>query len=328
MKTALVLACDDSFVAYTSVVVRRIARSATERFPIIVVSDGVSDENKRLAQKFCAQISFIEAGQLFSERPFPSGHGFSRASYMRLFLDELLAEFDRAVYLDSDISLLADVSPLLALQPKASPVIAAHDLAMAVHDTYRDRLKISGPYFNAGVSIYDLSAIRTEGIFRNALRYALDNPERCLFAEQDALNVVLDGRWQTLDWRWNAMNYMGDRFPKEPFLRHFAGNKPWALKKAGVERRFVDEWRNDLGESPWSGRFQTRTMKTRLQDMFDPIGGAIENVAKPMLYANQPGPRGNKVRLRRRLANILASIERDAATGNLAKRLDLTANLQ
>jgi hypothetical protein len=59
MKTALVLACDDRFIPYTAVVARRIARYAAEKFPITVVSDGVSDDNKALALKFCPQISFI-----------------------------------------------------------------------------------------------------------------------------------------------------------------------------------------------------------------------------------------------------------------------------
>ncbi len=56
MKTALVLACDDNYIPYTAVVARRIAGYATEKFPIIVVSDGVSDENKALARKFCPKL--------------------------------------------------------------------------------------------------------------------------------------------------------------------------------------------------------------------------------------------------------------------------------
>ena len=40
MKTALVLACDDNFIAYASVVARRVAWLSSEKFPIIIVSDG------------------------------------------------------------------------------------------------------------------------------------------------------------------------------------------------------------------------------------------------------------------------------------------------
>ena len=104
--------------------------------------------------------------------------------------------------------------------------------------------------------VLDLKSIRAERIFAEALQYALDHPERCEFVDQDALNAVLDGRWQTLDWRWNASTCIRDLMPKEPFIRHFAGYKPWARKKVGIEQRFVDEWRSDLAESPWPAAFQ------------------------------------------------------------------------
>jgi lipopolysaccharide biosynthesis glycosyltransferase len=320
MKTALVLACDDRFIPFTAVVARQVARHAGEKFPIMVVSDGVSDENKRLAEKLCPEISFIEASSLFDDRPLPAGGRFSRANYLRLFLDEILAGFDRAVYLDSDISPLTDVSPLLAMEPEAAPIIAAHDIHIMVDGTYRERLEISAPYFNSGVMILDLKAIRAERIFAQALRWGLDSPERCLLVDQDALNAVLDGRWQTLDWRWNTTNYMSGRLPKEPFIRHFAGNKPWAPKKVGVEKRFIEEWRADLAESPWPGRFQEEAITYRIRNFLGPM----TSVAKSLVYRNAPGRRGKRARLANDFANTLSAIERAAAAGARADPLGLT----
>jgi lipopolysaccharide biosynthesis glycosyltransferase len=319
MKSALVLACDDRFVPFTAVVARRIARYAAKKFPIMVVSDGVTGENKKLAQKFCPEIDFIEASPLFDERPLPAGGRFSRANYLRLFLDDILAGFDRAVYVDSDISPLTDVSPLLDMAPKAAPIIAAHDLHTMVDATYRERLNMSGPYFNSGVMVLDLKAIRAERIFAQALRWGLDNPERCQLVDQDALNAVLDGRWQTLDWRWNATNYLSGLMPRQPFIRHFAGNKPWTPKKVGVERRFVDEWRSDLAESPWPGCFQEEAMKYRIRNVLGPMTSA----AKSLIYRNSQGKRGKRARLVNDFANTLSAIERSAAAGATASSLGL-----
>jgi lipopolysaccharide biosynthesis glycosyltransferase len=311
MKTALVLACDDRFIPFTAVVARRIARHAAEKFPIMVVSDGVSDENKRLAQKFCPAISFIEAAPLFEDRPLPVGGRITRASYLRLFLDEILADFERVAYLDSDISPLIDVSPLLAMAPRSAPIIAAHDLYLMVEMSYRERLGKSGPYFNGGVAVLDLKAVRTEGIFKSALRYAIDHPDRCTMNDQDALNAVVDGRWQTLDWRWNTTNYMSGRLPKEPFIRHFAGNKPWTPKKVGVERRFIEEWRSDLAESPWPGRFQEEAINYRIRNFLGPM----TSVAKSLVYRNASGKRGKRARLANDFAATLSAIEISAAAG-------------
>jgi lipopolysaccharide biosynthesis glycosyltransferase len=317
MKTALVLACDDRFIPYTAVVARQIARNAREKFPITVISDGVIDENKALARKFCPEISFIEAAQLFEHRPLPARGTFSRAAYLRLFLDDILADFGRAVYLDSDISPLTDVSPLLALEPKAAPIIAAHDMQLTIEGKYRDRLGISAPYFNSGVMVLDLKAIRAEHVFTDAMRYALDHPERCEFVDQDALNAVIDGRWQVLDWRWNAVTWIRDVMPGEPFLRHFARYKPWAKKKVGIEQRYVDEWRADLRESPWPGSFSEQSIKYPITDAFRRVGSA--------LYGAFAGRQDDGER-RRVFANVFAGIERAAAAGEIAGFPDFTGS--
>jgi lipopolysaccharide biosynthesis glycosyltransferase len=310
MKTALVLACDDRFIPYTAVVARRVARNATEKFPIVVISDGVTDENKAFAKKFCPEIDFIEAASLFEGRPLPARGTFTRAAHLRLFLDDILADFDRAVYLDSDISPLTDVSPLLALEPKAAPIIAAHDIPIMIDGEYRQRLQISAPYFNSGVMVLNLKAIRAERIFSDALRYALDHPERCQFVDQDPLNAVLDGRWQTLDWRWNALSNIREMMPKEPFIRHFAGYKPWARKKVGIEQRFVDEWRSDLVESPWPGRFKEQSIRYPIKDAFKSIGSTV--------YAAFTGNRVDEEARRVGFSEALSAIEQSAAAGACA----------
>jgi len=320
-KSALVLACDDKFIPYTSVVARRIARHARDAFPIFVISDGVTDENKELARKFCSRIEFIEASSLFENRSVPLAHSFPRATYLRLFLDEML-DVDRIVYLDSDISVLEDVSPLLGVQPKVSPVAATYDIALTIDMSFRSRLQTTdgAAYFNAGVMVYDMKAIRSQGIFSAARAFFSEHPERCEFNDQDALNAVLDGRWQVLDWRWNAMNYMGERLPKAPFIRHFAGNKPWNVKKLGVERRFVDEWRADLKASPWPNSFQERTAKHIIREVTNPVTLGLENLAKSVVYSRSQGRRGNKARMWKNFPKVLAAIEQAALEGRLAER--------
>jgi lipopolysaccharide biosynthesis glycosyltransferase len=322
--TVFVLACDDKYLPFTAVAARRIARYATEKFPIIVVSDGVSDENKALAQKFCSQISFIEAASVFGDRELPVNKSFSRAAYLRLFLDEILSDFDRVVYLDSDISPLADISPLLAVTPKSAPIIAAHDLHVMMNGAYRERLKILAPYFNSGVMVLDLKAIRAERLFATALQYAIDHPERCPLADQDALNAVLNGRWQTLDWRWNCLNYMNDRLPKQPFIRHFAGSKPWLGKKAGIERRFAREWGSDLAESPWPERFHEQPFTYRALAVLRPTMSAVEHFAKSLVYSRSAGRRGKRARLADNFSEALSEIEQSAAAGSLADFVSYT----
>lgn len=313
MKTALVLACDNNFIPYTAVVAKRIVRHAASKFPVTVISDGVSDENKARARRFCPEIHFIEAAPLFAERPLPFRGAFTRANYLRLFSDDILADFDRAVYLDSDISLLTDVSPLLDLGPKGAPVIASYDLPQMIDRKYRDRLRMTAPYFNSGVMVLDLKAVRAEHVFADALSYALEHPERCEYVDQDALNAVLDGRWQVLDWRWNALSQMREFMPKDPFIRHFTRYKPWAAKKAGIEERFIDEWRTDLSQSPWPDRYRDQSIRYPVKQAFAALGSAA---AAPFIGRKRKSRTAS-------LAGALLAIEDAAAAGKIAGQLDI-----
>ena len=323
MKSALVLACDDKFIPFTSVVARRIAHHASEKFPILVLSDGVSDENKARAQSYCPRITFIEAAPLLEGHTLPPGSRFTRAAYLRLTLDDILADFDHAVYLDSDISPLADVSPLLALRPKAAPVIAAYDLVNALNSDTRTRLGMSegAPCFNSGVVAIDLNAVRNERIFADALEFARQHPDRCLSVDQDALNVVLDGRWQVLDWRWNAMTYRTGQFPSAPFIRHFASTeKPWSANKRGIERHHIEQWRTDLAQSPWPGQFQAEQPRNPITTAAKPYLAAAEDMMRTLVNARRDGPRGIKARFSRHFARALKRIETAAGQEQLAVR--------
>jgi lipopolysaccharide biosynthesis glycosyltransferase len=319
LKTALVLSSDDNFIAYASVVARRVVRFAGEKFPVIIVSDGVTEENKKLAQKFCPGISFIEAGHLLEGHAFGFKPPFSRACYLRLFFDQILAGFDRVAYIDCDVSPLTDLQPLLQMAPRVAPFMATHDLSVVAIDDYHTRLPLprGSSYFNSGVMVMDLRAMENEGIFASALKFAKEKPELCPYVDQDALNVAADGRWQVLDWRWNVTTFLIDRIDRPFFIRHVTGNKPWSASKFGIERRFVDEWRSDLAESPWPHRFlenADRFSKTYVR----PVLRTFERPYKRLVYANSPTMRGKMVRFENRLPAILDSIETAAGRGDLA----------
>lgn len=278
MKTALVLACDDKFIPFASVVARRVADLAREKFPIIIISDGVTDENKRLAQQFCPQISFIEAGNLLNEARFPTPAHFTRATYLRLYLDEILSDLDRITYIDSDMTPLIDIAPLLHMRPKASPVMATYSLGYDPDATYRQLpLSREAGYLQGGLQIFDLKAVRDEGIFKQAIEFAVANPEICELVDQDALNVILQGRWQVLDWRWNVMNLEARHAPRPFYVRHHGGmKKPWSADKLGAETYIINLWRKDLHESPWPDAYTPETKSAFMRRHVRPITRALE----------------------------------------------------
>ena len=330
MKTALVLACDDNFVPYACTVARRAAHLSSERFPIVILSDGVSEENKRHAQRLCSRIAFIEASNLFAGKEFRTAAAITRSTYLRLYLDEVLADFTRVVYLDGDMTPLVDLAPLLHMVPRAAPVMAAYSLDHKPERTYASLplLRDAG-YLQAGLQIYDLKAVREERILKDAIKFALEHPETCGLGDQDAINVVLQGRWQVLDWRWNVMNKDARFLPSPFYIRHHGGpSKPWSADKSECEPHIVRKWREDLEAGPWAAAFVADRRRSFVRKYLRPITRAVEVPVKAALRGDfDTVLRGEREQRQMRrymeqVPSMLKKIEEAAREGRLAKALD------
>jgi len=175
----------------------------------------------------------------------------TRAAYLRLFAAELLPEHRRLVYLDVDLVVMRDVTELGRTDLGDAPVAAVRDgcLPRLRAALARSGVEVAGaaadrPYFNSGVMVVDLDRWRREriGPRARALLGGIGTPLE--HVDQDALNLVIDGRWTELDRRWNVFP-MGDpgwagprppdhsdaaqaRLEREAFVLHFTGRrKPW-----------------------------------------------------------------------------------------------------
>lgn len=170
------------------------------------------------------------------------GH-FTEAMWYRAFLPELV-DAPRVLYLDVDTIAAADLREL------AERDLAGHALGAVANvrlDWMPDRAAELGVerYFNSGVLWLDLDELRRGDAAEALLRTAREGGEALLLPDQDALNLVFDGRWLALEPRWNAMNAVlgapeGEALfgaeavrdaRERPAIRHFEGpgaNKPWA----------------------------------------------------------------------------------------------------
>ena len=188
--------------------------------------------------------------------------GFTRkATWYRIFLPHLREGLDRILYLDAD---------LLALQPLTAlwdTPLEGHYVAAVTNvfpPWFSPRANPSS-YFNAGVMLMNLDAMRrdecTGALFDYGVRHADDLEMR----DQDALNAVLGAHRRPLHPRWNCMNAvlmfpaavelfgagMVDQARRDPAIRHFEGpadNKPWHLM---CQRDLRELYRQHRRRTPW-----------------------------------------------------------------------------
>lgn len=127
--------------------------------------------------------------------------------YSRLLIAALLPQhITRAVYLDSDVLIQSDISPLFTLPLGGAPIAAVvdyvigsnqHELPSAWERSHSRR------YFNSGVLVVDVEQWRATALGDRTMTYAAEADHVLVFPDQDALNAVVDS-WQELDYRWNV----------------------------------------------------------------------------------------------------------------------------
>jgi len=175
-------------------------------------------------------------------------------TYVRLLLDQTdICPESRALYLDADILVRGDITPLLEATKNLKTALGAvHELGTetvagkgGVFNWSELGLNRNDRYFNAGVLGLNLELIRQEGLFVLAKNYLLKHGRNVLAWDQGALNAVAVGRITFWPLTWNYTTSMlkygaclraelsGREWVPDPSaasIAHFTGSgfcKPW-----------------------------------------------------------------------------------------------------
>ena len=271
---AIALAANDYFVPYLAATLASVAAHADDgkNYDILVLSGDIRPENrKRLAQVTAGRknfsIRYLNPAPLLSGYHFYMKGHFSIETYYRLVLPELLPDYDKVLYLDSDLVVEEDVARLYEEDVKGYLLAAARDADTAGlyngfepdKKRYTDkvlRLKRPYDYFQAGVVLFHLEAFRKAYTTEKILRFAAKRKWQLL--DQDVLNKLCEGRVKYVDMSWNVMvDYNGIRISqiirlapqwlnrmyiqarKHPKVIHYAGpQKPWIYPEMDFGERF------------------------------------------------------------------------------------------
>jgi len=282
----VVLALDSSYIAPASVVIRScLLRHSGEELRFEVVHDGsISNDQFRLLEQMClANGAEIYVHRIENDllQGLPLVDRFGPIVWSRLFLPELLGGASRALYLDCDVVVLDRLDPLWQLDLGESVVAAVANVIEPIVREHVARIGVTdGDFFNSGVILFDLDRMRREGSSDELVKVARDYGQELLWPDQDALNIVFNGRWHPLHPRWNAQNNLwswrdwaielfgAERVQeavRDPAIRHFEGPsvaKPWHYLSPVPHR---DVYLETLAQTPWAGEpFEERTLSTRL----------------------------------------------------------------
>ena len=166
---------------------------------------------------------------------------YTGATYYRIFIADMFPQYDKALYLDSDIAVLGDISELFGIELGENLVGAVPDGAVASVAQFRlytkEVLGIDAQnYFNAGVLLMNLKAFREYGFYKKFCSL-LKKYKFHVAQDQDYLNVICKDKVCYLGAEWNKMPI--ENSAQTPKLIHYnLTMKPWHYENVLYKESF------------------------------------------------------------------------------------------
>ena len=205
----VVVSCDANYVRHLAVLLLSLAEHhPPEALQVHFLAPPGLDEAARLTAALgvhaaCFTCHVVDAGRVAALKTYDDN---TVAAYHRLLMAECLpAELDRVIYLDCDMIVRSSLMDLWNMDLDGHVVAAAADPAWRRWEVLG--LPVGAPYFNSGLMVVDLARWRAERVGAECLAFAAEHPGRLSYADQCALNWVLQGRWMRLDPVWNLQSY-------------------------------------------------------------------------------------------------------------------------
>lgn len=282
-NAAIVFSANDFYVPYLAALLRSIEQHASPRhnYDLIVLHRDIRPRHRALLQAMLPRdnfsLRFFDVTRPMSRYAhLPLRGHFRVETYFRLLLPELLPDYDKIVYLDSDMIVCADVAELYETDVEGYLLAACRDADTAgLYNGYEPQkkkytdevMKLKAPYdyFQAGMLVLNLAQFRKTYTAEEMMRLAASYQWELL--DQDVLNMLAEGKVRFVDTAWNVLvDWRGIRIrdiigraPQElyqdymrarraPKIIHYAGpDKPWT----DPESDFAEEFWQASRATPW-----------------------------------------------------------------------------
>lgn len=245
---------DDGYAPYlATALASAIDHANTERrYRAIILHNGMNDDNRRRLIRLATDnfavdlIPMCDGLETITDRMSNRLRCdyFTLTIYFRLFIPAMFPEYDRGIYIDSDVILNADIAELFDTDIGNNYIGACAD--RSVSDVPELAAYMEGAvgverhsYINSGVLLMNLQLLREAGIDRHFLtlfnRYHFD----CIAPDQDYINAMCHGRIYYLDEVWDAMpNERRPELEGAKLIHYNLFSKPWCYDGIQYEDLF------------------------------------------------------------------------------------------
>ena len=234
-------AIDDGYIPFLAVALESLIENSSKQYyySIKVLYTNISEENKKKINKYKREnvnIEFVDLNyyiEKVKDKLYTRDY-YTNTTYFRLFIANLYPQYNKAIYLDSDIVVLGDIAELYNQDIGDNLVAAAPDDVIQTIKVFQEYAeKVVGVadyrnYFNAGILLMNLDEFRRFD-FQNKFLYLLETIKFTVAQDQDYLNRLCKGKVKIIDKAWDKMPVANDDFDdKDLKIIHYnLADKPW-----------------------------------------------------------------------------------------------------
>lgn len=253
----IVIVADEAYALPTAAMLISIKsnRKLTSCYEVNILSNNISDESKQKLKyiaddMFKVNIIEMQQKEILPDIPSQTAIDELPANHSALYkfcIPNLFEKYDKVLYLDCDLLVMDDLSPLFNIDLSGRYVAASADSLQFLRPPHFKRIQSSNKtYFNSGVMLLNLKKMREDNIVNSLIDYRINGIN--YYMDQDAFNVVFNDNVVYIPFYYN-MDYttlrkfnctelrkyyhLGkyDRLPvlyRRAKIFHFTGfSKPW-----------------------------------------------------------------------------------------------------
>lgn len=251
---------DDNYAPYLATALNSAIRNSSPEKnykAIILYKDLATEHIKRISSMTTEnfEIDFMPMTTSFDSITDRIGNClradyFTLTIYFRLFIPEMFPQYDKGIYLDSDIVVLEDLDRLFEIPLENELMGAVPDYSVVdvppLAKYIEEAVGINRHrYINSGILLMNLKAMREAKISEKFLyllnKYQFD----CIAPDQDYLNAMCRDRILYLPGDWDAMPNPDKATLENPKIVHYnLFAKPWCYDNVQYEEYF---WKYAVG---------------------------------------------------------------------------------
>lgn len=240
------LTITDNYAQYAAPCINSLMRHANpeRHYRIIIMFDKISFKNRVRLRSLVTKNCAIEFHKMkynlymrvilkYCSTKTGSGDFYSSAVYLyRTFIPRLFPQYEKAIYIDADTILAADIGELYDIDLGDKIMAARVDPKVQAVPEFvgyvEKALDVPAKeYVNSGVLLMDLRKLRKLHYITKMTDLMKKYDASLVAPDQDYFNVILKGKVSHLPAEWNAQ-FGEEMSSKDVKLLHFnLGKKPW-----------------------------------------------------------------------------------------------------